>query len=60
MENMHIFLFNEQKVLLANADNYTGVNVSKFIDENEAFTAVREALIREGKVLENDDWTCFS
>ncbi len=60
MENMHIFLFNEQKVLLANSDDYTGVNVSKFIDENEAFTAIRNELIREGMVSENDQWTCFS
>ena len=60
MENMHIFLFNEQKVLLANSDDYTGVNVSKFIDENEAFTAIRNELIRTGMVSENDEWTCFS
>lgn len=60
MENMHIFLFNEQKVLLANSDDYTGVNVSRFIDENEAFTAIRNELIREGMVSENDQWTCFS
>lgn len=60
MENMHIFMFNEQRVLLANSDDYTGVNVSRFIDENEAFTSIRDKLIREGKVSENDQWTCFS
>lgn len=60
MENMHIFLFNEQKVLLANSDDYTGVDVSRFIDENEAFTSIRNELISEGMVSENDQWTCFS
>lgn len=60
MQNTHIFLFSEQKVLLADADTYTGIDISTFIDEQEAFTTIRKELIRSGQVSEDDEWTCFS